>query len=197
MSEVIVEAPKTLRAFCAEFRDKHPEKWPPNEHELAYEFITYFGLPPLPKIDDYRNLAARLEIEVSVAPLPVGLRGYNSRFQDRKQIVLEQLAGPAEHIGISEHTFLHELRELIEYEFRREGHQSASGDELEARAELFAKAVRSFAPLPFLADWGGSIAQAKSPWRFLGFGLLIGFGFIHMATCFLLPHHEDYFRKLK
>lgn len=197
MTEVAVEAPKTLRNFCLGLCEKHPAKWPPDEHEVAYEFVTYFGLPPLPKLDDYKALAARLEIEVFVARLPTGLKGFNSRYQERKQIVLEQLEGAAEHIGISEHTLLHELRELVEYEFRREGRSTASGQELEERAELFAKAVRTLAPMPFLADWGGSLLEAKSPWRFLGVGVLIGFGLLHLATCFLLPHHEDYIRKIK
>ena len=197
MSDVTVEAPATLRNFCLTFVEKHPAKWPPDEHELAFEFVTYFGLPPLPQLKDYQELASRLAIDVAFAPLPEGLKGYNSHYEGRKQIVLERLQGPAEHIGISEHTFLHELRELIEYELRREGRPSASGQELEERAELFAKAVRTLAPLPFLRDSAGTLLEAKSAWRFLGLGLLIGFGLIHAATCFLLPHHEDYFRKMK
>jgi hypothetical protein len=197
VSEVTAETPKTLRNFCHSFREKHSAKWPPDEHELAMEFVQYFGLPPLPRMDDFKGLATHLAIEVSEAPLPDGLRGYNNRYEGRDLIVLEKLEGPAQHIGISEHTFLHELRELIEYEFCREGHPTAKGQELEERAESFAKSVRILAPLPFLSDWAGDIVQGSSPWRYLGVGLLIGFGLFHALTCFLLPHHEDYFRKFK
>jgi hypothetical protein len=197
MSDVTVESPKTLRNFASSFHQKHSSKWPSDEHELALEFITYFGLPPLPKIEDYKGLASQLAIEVSIAQLPPGLRGYNSHFQERRQIVLERLEGPAEHIGISEHTFLHELRELIEYEFRREGHPSASGTELEERAESFAKTVRTLAPMRFIGDWLGEVLEMQSGWKYLAVGGLIAFSLVHVFVCFVLPHHEEYFRKLK
>jgi hypothetical protein len=185
------------RNFCLAFFEKHPAKWPPDERELAYEFVTYFGLPPLPQLKDYTELATRLAIEVAIAPLPEGLKGYNSHYQGRKQIVIERLQGPAEHIGIAEHTFLHELRELIEYELRREGRPSASGAELEERAETFAIAVRALAPVPFFTELGGTLLQGKGAWKYLGVGLIVGFGLFHALTCILVPHHEDYFRRLR
>jgi hypothetical protein len=197
VSELTVESPKTLRNFCSGFCEKHSAEWPPDEHKIAYEFVTYFDPPPLARIDDYKTLAARLAIEVSIAPLPEGLRGYNSRYQEKKQIILEKLQGPAQNIGIAEHTFLHEFRELIEYEFRREGRPTVVGQDLEARAELFAKVVRTLTPIAFMSDCAGDLIEAESSWRFLGLGLLIGFGLLHTFTCFLLPHHEEYFRKLK
>jgi hypothetical protein len=195
-SETTVDTPKNLRGFCATFCNKHTEHWPPDEHELAMEFVAYFGLPPLPKLDDYRALALRLAIEVSVAPLPAGLRGYNSRYKERNLIVIERLEGRAGRSGIPEHTFLHELRELVEYEFRRQQRPTASGQELESRAEWFATAVRALAPMPLLKELGESALEMKGAWRFLAVGLVVGFGVLHVLFSFLLPHHEDYLRKL-
>jgi hypothetical protein len=185
-----------LLFFVRNDSEKHSDKWPVDELALAAEFVVYFGVPPMPRLTDFEDLARRLAIDLSVAHLPKGVSGYNCRYKERNSIVLEPLEGSAKHAGIPEHTFLHEMRELLEYEFRQHEQATAHGADLESRAEQFASAVRIAAPMPLWTDMGKSALEIKSAWRYVVVGLVIALATFHSLGCLLLPRHEEYFRKM-
>lgn len=92
-----------------------------------------------------------------------------------------------------EHTLLHELREQIEFEFRKIGRSVAlTAADQEDRAESFASLVRGFASMKGLEELFGDIPEIKSGWAQFGAILLmvivcLGYSF----TCFALPQWED------
>src|SRR5258708_37208552 len=93
---------------------------------------------------------------------------------------------------VSEQTFFHELRELIESEFRRLGYPIATASGLEERAEDFAAQVRAFSMTKAITPMFDGIGKIES-----GFGrVVVGVGvFLFIAAfslhCLLLPHFED------
>lgn len=190
-SAVTIQPPLTLRGFCEGFIAKHSSGWPPHEATLADEFVAFLQLDSLLSVRDPKELCKRLGINVTVRGLPEGLRGHNHAYQGRQEIVLGAVSGQAEAFGVQEHTLFHELRELVEYEFRKLGRPTTTAaSDLEARAELFASTVRSMAAMNFLKpafeDW-----DTKSRWGKLGL-VLLGCGLVITSFAyFLLPHWED------
>jgi hypothetical protein len=63
--------------------------------------------------------------------------GSNFYFKGKRRIAV---SNRLEHVGSKEHTFLHEIRELLEYDFRAIGFCTVKTDahELEFRADVFA-----------------------------------------------------------
>lgn len=169
----------------------HSGNWPPAENTLAQEFAEQFSLKLLSSPERLIEFAKGLGIDASLGALPDEIRGLNCSMGERTVIVLsEQESFP----GSREHTFFHELREIMEYQFRGAGCPTARGTELERRAEQFAGLVRmaictrEFGPLFEKAQavertWARVLAFAGLLILALGVGL----------GCALLPHFEENF----
>ncbi|MCI0625312.1 MAG: hypothetical protein L0387_27325 [Acidobacteria bacterium] len=190
-SEVIIQPPLTLRGFCRAVITKHSSAWPPNELTLAQEFLSFFQIEGLTQLRTSEDLCRKLGVNVTVQNLPPGLRGHNCAYQETREIVIGPATGTAAAFGSEEHTLFHELRELIEYEFRSLNRPTAVGPELEKQADLFASVVRSWAVLkscqPIFRDF-----PAQSGWGKLG--LILFACLLVVANCgyFMLPHWEDH-----
>ena len=182
----------TLRGFCQTIVGKHSGNWPPREDEIAEEFLAFFQVDDVLPLEGLEKLCARLGIDVSVQALPGGLRGHNCALGEKREIVIGKVEGPAAVFGSQEHTLFHELRELIEYEFRKIGHPVAVASDLESRAETFAAMSRARASLRGWEPLLDGIGNVQSTWgRFavaLPFLLII---LLESFSCLLLPHWED------
>jgi hypothetical protein len=191
-AEVTIEQPQTLRGFCETAFLKHSKSWPPDESALADEFIAYFRFEKFATLDYLQNLCQRLGMSVRIEELPKGIRGYNHAYGDKREIVVGTAGPRATVLGSQEHTLLHEIREQIEFEFRKSGHPVATGADQEHRAERFASSVRSFASMHGLKTLLGDIPEIQSGWgRFGAILLLIIFLFGYSLACFALPQWED------
>jgi hypothetical protein len=190
--EVTIEQPLTLRGFCEAAFAKHSKSWPPSESALAHEFIAYFRLEQFVTLDCLQTLCQKLEMSVRIAELPKGIRGYNHAYGNKREILVGTTGPRAVVLGSQEHTLLHELRELIEYEFRKAGHPVAGPSDQEERAETFASSVRSFASMKGLERIFGDISEIKSGWaQFAAILLMVIVLLGYSLTCLALPQWED------
>jgi hypothetical protein len=190
--EITIEPPLTLRGFCEALFRGNSEKWPPDEYTIATGFVFFFRLERELKFKDLEQFCRDLGVEVSVQKLPRELRGHNHRYQGKRGIVVGAVAETALP-GIREHTLFHELRELIEYEFREIGHPVAANfSDLESRAETFAGGIRTYGAIKGWQPLLEGIGEIKSGWAKLGLGLLL-FLIVgaNALACLFLPHLED------
>jgi hypothetical protein len=119
-AESVLIPPSTLIGFCQLVQQKHGSEWPPTEETLADEFVEYFQLETLVNLEELQEICDRLGITFRIEQLPESLRGINYRYQEKREIVISD-----SQFLTKEHTTLHELREVIEYEFRDSGHRFA------------------------------------------------------------------------
>ena len=126
-----------IRTFCAEFVRGHAQNWPAKNEVLGKEFVTHFALPPFLHGADLVEIGENLKIRFVMENLPDDLLGSNFNFAGQRRIAVSDRL---EHVGMKEHTFLHEVRELLEYEFREFGSPAVKMDtnELESHADQFA-----------------------------------------------------------
>lgn len=184
-----------LADFCTEFLSCKKEKWPPGEGTLAREFTERFPIGQLSNTEQIVAFAKELGIHASLDVLPERMYGFNCSNGEQTLVVLsEQESFP----GSREHTFFHELREIMECRFREQGQPTANGQELEKRAELFATEVRLAQMMKVLGplfDDARTIEQTWKRWfAFAGIiALILGAG----AACFFLPHFEEQFPRTK
>jgi len=162
-----------LTVFCQALCEKHARQWPPSEDALALEFVEFFNLEPFIFFAKLQDLCKDLGIALTVAALPDCLRGVNYRFKDKREILVSSTQSIA---GLQEHTALHELREHVEYEFKKMKMPVCKPDDREKRAEDFAVAVRVAAfgsKIPAILDKVSTI-ESKWPRRasYVGIGLL-------------------------
>src|SRR4051812_27818066 len=132
------------------------------EETLADEFVEYFQLDTLVNLEELQEICDRLGISFRIEQLPESLQGINYRYQERREIVISD-----SQFLTKEHTTLHELREVIEYEFRDLGTPVCTNEDKEERADSFAVSVRVCAfgkEIPGLMDHVGKI-QSKWPRR--------------------------------
>lgn len=189
---VTIQPPLTLRGYCEAFVSKHSDTWPPSEYALANEFVSFFEIHPFLKLEDLQKRCETLGVSVSVRELPEGLRGHNCAYQENQEIVIGSVEGPAAAMGIREHTLFHELRELIEYEFRKMGRPIATAPNLESRAETFAGAARALGYLNAWKPMIEGIADIKSGWARFGAFLLVSLLLMVVSfSCLSLPRWED------
>ena len=191
--EITILPPVTLRRLCETVGRNHSPKWPPDEGTIAEEFVSFFQIHGPLKLEDLERLCRTLGIGVSLRDLPQGLRGHNHAYQGKQEIVIETVAEAAAAIGSREHTLLHELRELMEYEFRKMEHPVAtSSPDRETRAESFAGFVRTLAVMKGWQPLFEGMGEIKSGWGMFGMFLL---GFALVVVCSLnylaLPSLED------
>lgn len=182
---------ESLTNFCATVISRHKEHWPPSEGTLAREFAEQFSPRLFLSAEQIIAFAKGMGIDASLKVLPDGIHGFN--FSTTEQTIVN-LSEEENVSGSREHTFFHELREIIEYRLGDQGFPTAQGLELEKRAELFAVEVRIAS---LMKDCGALFENAKAieqTWkRWLAFAVLsvlvLGVG----AGCFLLPHFEKQF----
>lgn len=192
-AKTTVEPPLTLAGFCQAVIAKYSSQWPPDERVIAQEFAGFFRVPTLFGFEGLTRFAARLGITLSEEKLPTPLRGHNHQYEGKREIRVGIPENPmAEALGIRTHTFFHELREQIEYEFRRLGHPVATRSNQEERAEEFASFVRAAALSQVLAPAFDKALEIESKfWRcaaVAGTFLLIT---VVIFSCMLLPRIED------
>jgi hypothetical protein len=193
--EITVELPKTRGRFCETVIANHSESWPPSENALAHQFVSFFGIDGLLGMEELERLCQTIGVEVRSQELPKPLRGHNCTYEGKREIVVGTVQGAASVLGSREHTLLHELREVIEYEFRRLGHPIATDfSDMESRAEGFAGLVRAGASLKTWEWYFEAIEGIES--RLLKIGAIILFAVLamgHYLACVNLPHWEDQF----
>lgn len=186
-AEAIIIAPPTLVGFCQTVYQKHGSAWPPTEETLAGQFVQYFELKTLANLGELQEICDRLGIIFRIEQLPESLRGINYRYQEKREIVISD-----SQLLTKEHTTLHELREIIEYEFRDLRTPVCTTEDKEERADSFAVSVRMCAfgkEIPGLIEHVGSI-ESKWPRR-AAYCLLFVFIAIYVLGLTLTPHLED------
>lgn len=162
---------------------------------LAREFAEQFQPKFLSPSEWIVEFANRLEIRVLFEALPDEMHGLNCSTKEETLVCLNE---PEAFSGSREHTFFHELREIIEYRLRDQGFPTAQGLELERRAEQFATEVRVASLMRELGPLFENAQAIEQTWkRWLAFAgvliLALGMG----AGCFLLPHFEENFPRSK
>ena len=193
IDKLTVEPHAPLSGFCRAVIAEHASQWPPQEHLIAEQFIAFFDVPVFLGFEYLVQFAARLGIALSEEKLPSPLRGHNHHYEGTREIRVNVPENPmAETFGIREHTFFHELREQLEYEFRELGKPVATVADLEERAEEFAAHVRARAVMKGLTPAFEKASEIQSGfWRgaaFVGaFLLLTALG----LGCIILPKIED------
>lgn len=184
---------KSLAAFCEEILSRHKSTWPPSEHVLAQGFMTQYSPKSLLGSSQVIEFSRRLGISASLAALPEGMHGLNCSMAGEAIILLKE---KEEFPGSREHTFFHELREIMEYHFRDLGSPTLESTVLERHAEEFAVHVRmaqSFEMAKFFAE---SVEDIEARWkRVLGYVGIAAFMLVWCFGCALLPHLEDRFSR--
>jgi len=190
--EITIEPPLTLRGFCEAVVTNHSAKWPPDEHTLADEFVSFFRVEGALEFKDLEQFCRDLGVGVSVQKLPREFRGHNHRYEGKREIIVGEVTTTA-FPGTREHTLFHELRELIEYEFREMGCPVASSFvDMEARAESFAGAVRAYGAIKSWQPLLEGIGEIKSGWgKFVAILLVSALLIVWAFPLMMLPHWED------
>lgn len=184
---------KSLAAFSQIVWDKHAANWPPAEDTLAEEFVNYISVSTTPDLSNLEALCNSLGIEFSRTKLPPTLRGHNCMYNGKSKIFISH---EQSFPGSAQHTALHELRELLEYEFKASGRPTMTIDTQEQRADEFAIAVRVHRFQSQMPGWLDSAATIERQWpRWLAYGGLFLLMFIVIMGTTLLPHFEDTFEK--
>ncbi len=190
---VTIQPAPTLRGFCQHVIANCSEKWPPDEQYIADLFVKFFDIGPLVSTAQLTRLCTSLGISVSLTKLPAGLRGHNCVFEDKREIVITETIDAAAVMGSREHTLLHELREIIEYEFRHLQRPIATGyEDREERAEDFASDVRLAASFKTFGQILEGLGKPKWTFGEVCFAVITGVAMVvYCITCVMLPHWED------
>ncbi len=185
-TEIQQAADDPITAFCKCGVARHSAHWPLEESALARDFIEFFAPGAMPTFQELTVLCTRLSIEVSTLQLSTGHSGLNCCYGEKRAIIISD----AELLGwTKEHTLLHELREILEYEFRELGHPIAVKGDLEQRAELFAASVRMETAMDFWSELFKSASNVRVTWQRVVAYVLLAVGtpmhlFSIMAPCF-------------
>jgi hypothetical protein len=170
-----------IRTFCAEFVLRYAQSWPAKEEVLAKEFVTHFALPPFLHAAHLAEIGENLKIRFVKENLPDDLLGSNFNFAGQRRIAVSDRL---EHVGMKEHTFLHEVRELLEYEFREFGYPTVeiNTDEIEFQADQFAMSAILCSTEETWNSWTKSAFEMQSR---LGMLAAIALIFVGRVVCLL------------
>ena len=194
MSELLLPPgkPDPLADFCQSVFAKHSEQWPISEDTLAEGFLAFARLHFLPGLEEVSGVCRdRLEISVCHTALPDGLRGLNLSYGNKREILIST---NQDYHGATLHTLLHELREILEGEFRAMEQPLASdeNDDIERRAEEFATLVQVSAAKHALPVVWESASKIERKWLRIGAYVLICFGVLAYAvSCTSITRIED------
>lgn len=177
-----------LLTFCTDFLSSNLESWPPNESALAQAFVSQFSVSSFLLQPDVEELSARLGIDISFCELPPDLAGFNSEYGGKKEIILSKIENP---LGITTHTFYHEIREFIERIFIALGHPTIPPGDQEKIAEAFAITVRmnsAYKESETLLENALEIRPDLLRWGSVA--LISGFVLFQALAYILLPKYE-------
>jgi hypothetical protein len=178
-----------LVPFCREFLSCNLPNWPVPEDSLASAFVSQFPVSSCLLSFNIEMICAQLKIPVLFRQLPRDLAGYNGAYEEKKEIVLPEIEL---FPGIGTHTLFHEIREIIERVFSDLGYPSATGKELEGRAEVFAATVRMEAAAQECKFLFEDTANISPNWlRWGSIFILSILAVTLVASCALLPHFES------
>jgi hypothetical protein len=176
--------------FCLRVVSEHTANWPPTEDVLAQEFVAWLGFSPFLTREAVPELCRAKGVNVSFAPLPQDIRGFNCSFQQKKEIVISE---PEIAVFSDSHTLFHEFREMLEHVFTELGHPTTGAEGLsEIRAEHFAVICRMKAAEKELPDLIASAQTIESKWvRYLAYTALGVLTFAYLVGCVLTPTMEE------
>jgi hypothetical protein len=155
------ESQDQLSAFCEAYILQHREKWPTSEDELAKAFVLRFGIPIIFRIADLQNFLVQTNIELVERDLPVDLLGANMSFGIKRQIFT---SNNPDYVPFRVHTVLHEIREIIEVEFRRLGFRTTNSSGLDSRADDFAFEVHMCTGMDSIKEFFKYGRETTSTW---------------------------------
>ena len=164
--------------FCQRVVTEHSEHWPISEKTLAEEFLAFTGLHLVANLEEVSEVCqSKLGISVSRSSMPDGLRGHNFSYGKERKILI---ATDQDYYGATLHTLLHELREILESEFRGLDHPIAGSDnaDLEKHAEDFATTLQVTAAFKAVPIFFESAREIERKWLRIGAYLLIILGAI-------------------
>jgi len=169
---------RALLEFCAAVADKYAPVWPPTEDQLARDFLAHFGIARLAHYDGIIKWCGEVGVQFSTEELPHDMRGFNYWHENTFSITMPINGGC---LISREHTLFHELRELLEHNFRHTGRPTAVGAALESRAEQFAACVRIAVCLESSKDFVETARGVRDP-----LGRLFAYGLAAAATGVLI-----------
>ncbi|HTS07858.1 MAG TPA: hypothetical protein VMP68_19955 [Candidatus Eisenbacteria bacterium] len=155
----------SLTAFCESYTSQHREDWPTSEYVLAEAFVSHFSIPIVFRMSDLEKFLNQANIELIQGNSPRDLLGVNMSFGGKRKIFTSQ---NADHVPFRIHTLLHEIREIIEVEFRRLGFNSTNSIGMDSRADEFSFAVHMFAGMASIQDWAKDASATESTWQSFG-----------------------------
>jgi hypothetical protein len=177
-----------LLSFCKDFLSSNRESWPLSESALAWAFVSQFPVSSFLLRSGVEEVCLRLGVDVSFRELPPDLAGFNSGYGGNREIVLSEIENP---LGITTHTFFHEIRELIERIFIDLGHPTIPPGELEKMAEEFAITVRMNSAFKESESSLENALEIQSDWlRWGSVALISGFVLFQVFLHILLPKYE-------
>jgi hypothetical protein len=150
---VDTESPDLLKAFCEGYISQHREKWPTSERQLAKAFVSHFDIPFVFRVSDLHDFLVQTNIELIERDLPSDLLGVNMCFGTKRQI---RTSRNADHVRFGTHTVLHEIREILEADFRELGFSTTNLSDLsdlDSRADDFSFGVDMCTGTASLMDW--------------------------------------------
>jgi hypothetical protein len=160
---------RALADFCAGIVNRHALAWPPTEERLAQEFLAHFGSAHFRTYEGMINWCENAGISFLTTAMPHDLRGLNCSHENGQLIVMPISGGS---VISREHTFLHELREVIERVFENLKYPLADANAIESRADQFAVNTRIALLLESSNDFFALAGQVRDPLgRFCANGL--------------------------
>lgn len=174
------ESRDALKEFCETYISRNGRNRSTNgEWELASAFVEFFGIPPLSDVSGLEGFLARTNIEIRKGELPAGLLAVNMSFEGKRRI---DVSVRREQLYFQVHTVLHEIREIIENDFRRLGHETTYSQDLEHCANEFAFGVIVCSLSHLFGSLFDNAWEIQSTWRRWGVLALIGIGVVAVSS---------------
>jgi len=176
--------------FCLTVISRHAASWPPQEEILAEEFVQWLGFNSFLPKDALRELCLSKGVNLTFTSLPLGLRGFNCSYQDKREILLTDLETAA---FSDSHTLFHEFREMLEHVFGELGYPTIGPKHsLEVQAESFAVACRMKAAEREFPAFIEMAKNVEKTWaRYLAYAALVILGAAYVLSCVLTPKMEE------
>ncbi len=191
--ETTNEKPDLLAQFCQITVSRHENEWPITEKLLAREFAEFFQLPPMFGFAHISEFSGKINVEILKDETPEDLFGANFEFNGKRFIAI---CNRNHRLGTQGHTFLHEIRELLENEFKLLGFPSLTHNNKEDGADEFAEAT-SFIPIEVLCAYlFERSARLDKKWKQIGAGIGVGlleiFMMLAIHYCAKYPQLEGF-----
>jgi hypothetical protein len=178
-NSIEIEPRDSLRAFCEAYISQNGRN-PIDESQLADAFVKFFGIPPLVDVRSLDEFFVETNIELRKCDLPIGLLGVNMSFEGKRRIDLSERS-EQRHFQI--HTVLHEIREIIENDFRPLGFGTAkSQQDFEHCANQFAFCAIMCSQMTVFESLFNNAYEMESNWRKWGALGLISIGLLIVGS---------------